>query len=174
MMRTWQTWVAFQRIILAAGILTVVAGCQPSTENRLLQESGLRMEDPKFYPSDDYLRMGKVSFRNGDYGKAEQNFRKAVEVTPKDAEAWLGLAASYDQLRRFDLADKAYEKVLQLGAKDAAILNNAGYSQLLRGELKSARRFLLKAYELEPNNPYIVNNLELLGESEKSVKRVSL
>ncbi|TMJ35509.1 MAG: tetratricopeptide repeat protein, partial [Alphaproteobacteria bacterium] len=68
----------------------------------------MKLEDPKFYPSDDYIRMGKVHFRNGDYGLAEQKFRKAVEVTPKDAEAWLGLAASYDQLRRFDLADNAY------------------------------------------------------------------
>src|SRR5262249_18841631 len=90
-------------VSLLAGFLV---GCQPSVENRLLAESGLKMEDPKFYPSDDYLRMGKVYFREGNYGLAEEKFRKAVEVTPKDAEAWLGLAASYDQLRRFDLADK--------------------------------------------------------------------
>ena len=43
--------------------------------------------------------------------------------------------------------------------------------QLLRGDLQSARRFLLKAYELEPDNPYIQNNLKLLGETEKTVKR---
>jgi Flp pilus assembly protein TadD len=158
--------------LIAAGLLATA--CQPSAENRLLQESGMTLEDPKFYPSDDYLRMAKVNFRNGDYGLAEGNYRKAVEVTPKDAEAWLGLAASYDRLRRFDLADKAYEKVLQLGAKNATVMNNAGYSQLLRGNLKSARRFLLKAYEIEPENQYIANNLELLGESEKSVKRVEL
>jgi len=134
----------------------------------------MTMEDAKFYPSDEYIRMAKVNFRNGDYGLAEKNYRKAVEVTPKDAEAWLGLAASYDRLRRFDLADNAYKQVLQLGYNNAAVLNNAGYSQLLRGDLKSARRFLLKAYELEPDNPYIVNNIALLGESEKSVKRVDL
>ena len=134
----------------------------------------MTMEDAKFYPSDEYIRMAKVNFRNGDYGLAERNYRKAVEVTPKDAEAWLGLAASYDRLRRFDLADNAFEKVLQLGYNNAVVLNNAGYSQLLRGDLKSARRFLLKAYELEPENPYIVNNIALLGESEKSVKRVDL
>ena len=161
-------------IIQVAAFGVLLAGCQPSAENRLLQESGMAMEDPKFYPSDDYIRMAKVNFRNGDYGLAESNYRKAVEVTPKDAEAWLGLAASYDQLRRFDLADNAYQKVLQLGAKNAAILNNAGYSQILRGDFKSARRFLLKAYELEPENPYIVNNIALLGESEKSVKRTDL
>ena len=163
-----------KKIILVAALGVLIAACQPSAENRLLSESGMTMEDPKFYPSDEYIRMAKVNFRNGDYGLAERNYRKAVEVTPKDAEAWLGLAASYDRLRRFDLADKAFEKVLQLGYNNAVVLNNAGYSQLLRGDLKSARRFLLKAYELEPENPYIVNNIALLGESEKSVKRVDL
>ncbi len=132
------------------------------------------MEDPKFYPSDEHIRIAKANFRNGDYGLAEFHYRKAVEVTPRDAEAWLGLAASYDRLRRFDLADNAYGKVMQLGVNNAAVLNNAGYSQLMRGDFKSARRFLLKAYELEPENPYIVNNLALLGESEKRVKRASL
>ena len=162
------------RVIQLTAIGLLLSACQPSAENRLLEESGMTLEDPKFYPSDDYIRMAKVNFRNGDYGLAERNYRKAVEVTPRDVEAWLGLAASYDRLRRFDLADNAYEKVLQLGAKNAAILNNAGYSQLLRGDLVSARRLLLRAYELEPENPYIVNNLNLLGESEKSVKRATL
>ena len=162
---------------LAIGIslLTVfLSGCQPSVENRLLKESDLKMEDPKFYPSDDYIRMGKVYFRGGNYGLAEEKFRKAVEVTPKDAEAWLGLAATYDQLRRFDLADQAYDKVLALASDNAVILNNAGYSQLMRGNIEGARRFLLRAYELDPNNPYIVNNLALLGESKKTVKRTNL
>jgi Flp pilus assembly protein TadD len=163
-----------KEIIQLAALGLLVAACQPSAENRLLLESGMTMEDAKFYPSDEYIRMAKVNFRNGDYGLAESNYRKAVEVTPKDAEAWLGLAASYDRLRRFDLADKAYEKVLQLGYNNAVVLNNTGYSQLLRGDLKNARRFLLKAYELEPENPYIVNNIALLGQSEKSVKRVAL
>ena len=152
----------------------VLAACQPSAENRLLQGSGMTMEDPKFYPSDEYIRLGKVHFRNGDYGLAEQNYRKAVEVTPKDAEAWLGLAASYDQLRRFDLADNAYKHVLVLGANNPVILNNTGYSQLLRGNIEEARRLLLKAYELDPTNPHIINNLALLGESGRTVKRAAL
>jgi Flp pilus assembly protein TadD len=165
---------AVARFITISLLSALVAGCQPSAENRLLAESGQKMEDPKFYPSDDYLRMGKVHFRNGDYGLAEEKFRKAVEVTPKDAEAWLVLAASYDQLRRFDLADRAYDKVLVLASDNAVILNNAGYSQLMRGNIEGARRFLLRAYELDPTNPYIVNNLALLGESKKTVKRVNL
>lgn len=162
------------RALMLAVACLFLAGCQPSAENRLLKESEMTLEDPKYFPSDEYVRMAKVHFRNGDFGLAEEKFRKAVEVTPKDAEAWLGLAASYDQLRRFDLADKAYDHVLQLASNNAIILNNAGYSQLMRGNIEGARRFLLRAYDIDPDNPYIVNNLALLGESKKTVKRVAL
>jgi len=57
-------------------------------------------------PNND-LSVGKKYFRQGSYGLAERQFRKAVELHPKHAEAWLRLAASYDRLRRFDLADRA-------------------------------------------------------------------
>jgi Flp pilus assembly protein TadD len=160
--------------VAAVAVLVLLAGCKPSLENQLLDESGLTTEDAKFYPSDDYIRMGKVHFRNRDYGLAEKNFRKAVEVTPTDVEAWLGLAASYDQLRRFDLADNAYKKVLSMQSKNAVIYNNAGYSHLLRGNTEKARYYLLKANELDPDNPYIAHNLELLGQTSKTVKRASL
>jgi Flp pilus assembly protein TadD len=162
------------KLICLALATIFLAGCQPSTENRLLKPSGMTMEDTNFYPSDSYVRLGKVHYRSGDYGLAEEQYRKAIEVTPRDAEAWLGLAASYDQLRKFDLADRAYEEVFKLSSNDPIMLNNAGYSQLLRGNTENARKLLLRAYELAPDNTYIANNLKLLGESKSTVKRVSL
>ncbi len=62
-------------------------------------------------PNDD-LNLGKRHYRANNFGLAERYFRRAVEKGPgdtsRDAEAWLGLAASYDRLRRFELADRAY------------------------------------------------------------------
>lgn len=149
----------------------MLAGCVPTKEDRLLAESGLRSFDPPYHASDDPLRAGKVHFRNGDWGLAEQNFRKAVELSPKDAEAWLGLAASYDRLRRFDLADRAYDQAIRLTGLNPVILNNLGYSYLLRGNILEARRRFMMAYEKVPNDPYVLNNLELLNESAKAVQR---
>jgi Flp pilus assembly protein TadD len=162
------------RLIPILLLATVVSACQPSLENRSLSGSGMAAEDAKFYPSDVYVRTAKVYFHNQQYGLAAKNYQNAVEVAPEDLEAWLGLAASYDELRRFDLSDKAYAKVMTLGANNPIVLNNAGYSQLLRGNLPSARRFLLRAYELDPNNPVIKNNVALLGESGKTIKRADL
>jgi Flp pilus assembly protein TadD len=42
---------------------------------------------------------------------------------------------------------------------------------MLRGNLKEARRKFLKAYELDPSNVTIANNLELLNSSYRFVQR---
>ena len=149
-----------------------VVGCQSWTqEQRLLAESGERRHDPEFHASDEALKVAKVHYRNGDWGLAEENFRQAVELAPRDAEAWVGLAASYDRLRRFDLADRAYGNAIKLVGHNPVILNNLGYSNLLRGNLQEARRNFLLALEKDPANPYVMNNIELLGESGKAIQR---
>ncbi len=42
------------------------------------------------------------------------------------------------------------------------ILNNEGYSQMLRGNLKAARQKFLQAAGRDPGNPTIQNNIRLL------------
>jgi Flp pilus assembly protein TadD len=120
-------------------------------------------------PKDD-LHLGKKQYRAGNYGDAEKYFRRAVEAAPRDIEAWVGLAASYDRLRRFDLADRAYVQALALAGPKPEILNNQGYSYILRGDLKHAQEKLLAAQAGDPTNPYIQNNMALLAESQRTGK----
>jgi Flp pilus assembly protein TadD len=122
-------------------------------------------------PSDD-LSIGKKYFRQGSYGIAEGHFRKAVERHPRDAEAWVGLAASYDRLRRFDLADRAYAQAIRILGPTPEILNNQGFSYLLRGDFRRARETLQAARAKDPDNPYIRNNLKLLEASMRRGKEV--
>ncbi len=123
-------------------------------------------------PNDD-LSMAKKYFRQGGFGLAERYFRKAVELHPRNAEAWVGLAAAYDRLRRFDLADRAYGQVIKLIGPTPEVLNNQGYSYMLRGDYRRARTTLLAARAKSPENPYIRNNLELLAESERKARTVN-
>ena len=108
----------------------------------------------------DPVSAGKTHFRTGDFGLAEASFRRAVEETPSNAEAWLGLAASQDQLGRFDLADKSYNQLIRLAGTTPAVLNNRGYSYLLRGDAQRARRDLERAASLDPSNAAIKANLD--------------
>lgn len=127
--------------------------------------------DVKYYPSDEPVRLGMEYFSRGNYGLAQRYFRDAVEKAPKDPTAWVGLAASYDRLRRFDLADQAYQAATKLTGETVQILNNEGYSFMLRGNLTMARAKFAKAYQLDPQNQTIANNLELLNASRNFVLR---
>ena len=115
--------------------------------------SGLLGSDPY-----DDLNTGKKLYRSANYGLAERHFRRAVESRPKDAEAWVGLAASYDQLRRFELADRAYAQAVGIVGTTPEVLNNQGYSYILRGDYTRARVALLQAKAKDPENPYIQSN----------------
>jgi Flp pilus assembly protein TadD len=127
--------------------------------------------DIKYYPSDEPLKLGLEHFKKGNYGLAQRYFRDAVEKAPEDVEAWIGLAASYDRVRRFDLADQAYAAAIKLTGETVQILNDRGYSYLLRGDLVKARVKFLKAYQLDPTNPVVINNLQLLNSSYRYIQR---
>ena len=129
--------------------------------------SGLLGKDPY-----DEVSLGKKYYHAGHFGIAEKHFRRAVEQNPKDAEAWVGLAASYDRLKRFDLADRAYAQAVGLIGDTPELLNNKGYSYILRGDYARARRTLLAAQAKDPNNPFIKNNLDLLNKSMARGKAV--
>lgn len=112
-------------------------------------------------PSDD-LSIAKTQYRQGNFGLAEHYFRRAVEAHPRDGESWLGLAAAYDRLKRFDLADRAYSQVLAIVGPTAEVLNNQGYSYMLRGDYARARSKFAAARAADPKNPYVANNVRLL------------
>jgi TolA-binding protein len=128
---------------------------------------GLLGDDPH-----DDLQLGKRYFRSNNYALAEKSFRNAVEKHPRDAEAWLGLAASYDRLRRFDLADRAYQEAIRIVGPAVQILNNQGFSYMLRGDYARAHKKLDEAAAKDPANPYVAANLRLLEQSYREGKAI--
>ena len=114
--------------------------------------------------------VGQMNFERENYGLSEMYFRRAVEKDPKDMSAWLGLAASYDQLKRWALADRAYAQALKLTGPTPEFLNNRGYSYLLRGDIKKASDDLSLAAAKDPGNEHIQNNLKTLD--ERARKRI--
>jgi Flp pilus assembly protein TadD len=160
--------------MLAAGLLAIsLFGCAGSGNLETVDTTASlqRPDDIKYYPSDEPYRLGVEHFNRGHYGMAERYFRDAVESAPKDAAAWIGLAASYDRIQRFDLADRAYARAISLEGETTQVLNNRGYSYMLRGKLDEARAQFVKSSERDPDNPYTINNLRLLEGSYRYIER---
>jgi Tfp pilus assembly protein PilF len=132
-----------------------------------LAKPGLLGDDPN-----DDLQRGKRYFRANSFANAEKSFRAAVEKHPRDAEAWVGLAASYDRLRRFDLADRAYQEAMRIVGRTPEVLNDQGFSYILRGDYARAQRTLAEALSKDPGSPYIQANMRLLEESARDGKAV--
>jgi Tfp pilus assembly protein PilF len=170
-----------RHVAFAAWLAISLAGCSgfmdPASTAKIGWEQAppaQSVSDAKYLPSDEPYRLGLEHFNRGDYGLSERYFREAVEKSPKDTASWVGLAASYDRIRRFDLADRAYQTAIKLSGETVQILNNQGFSYMLRGNLKVARAKFMKARTLEPNNPTLLNNLRLLDGSAKYIKRDAL
>lgn len=143
-------------------------GVDPSMEaGANASVTGESPADVKYFRSDEPMRVGIERFNEGNFGLAQRYFQDAVEKTPHNPSAWNALAASYDRLARFDLADNAYTSAVRFGGRSVQIINNEGYSHMLRGDLRTARAKFLQALRLDPTNQTVMNNLSLLDSSEK-------
>lgn len=159
--------------ILVASLTLFLVGCDDtgsfdafdlsSTSDHA--ETVLDTANRQYYPNEQQIVEGKAQFESRNYGNAYKAFKQAIDVAPQDPQAWLGFAASADMLRRFDKADFAYAKLRPVIGNRIEYLNNYGYSQLLRGNLTTARSYFLKAYEIDPSNQFAANNLEMLRNS---------
>lgn len=169
----------------ACGLLlvTMLTGCSTLDGPEFLV-SDLQAGDPQFVdappieetelpytPVATDMAEARIQFQEQNYGLASQHFLKVTEQRPDNVDAWLGLAASYDQLRRFDLSKKAYNKAIALVGPSSAVLNNLGYSYLLQGKLVEAKRQLYAAHKLDPDNPHVRANIELLREGVLRARR---
>ena len=93
------------RLIPVISLVLLVAGCNQTglTPTPVPNPAtGQNPGDVKYYPSDQPARLGIQRFYEGNFGLAQQYFQDAVEKAPEDVTAWIGLAASYDRLGRFD------------------------------------------------------------------------
>jgi Tfp pilus assembly protein PilF len=160
--------------LVLAIVLALTAGCSetgltPSPVPNPV--TGQNPGDVKYYPSDQPVRLGIQRFYEGNFGLAQRYFQDAVEKSSGDVTAWIGLAASYDRLGRFDLADQAYAAAAKLEGETPRLLNNEGYSYMLRGDLKAARAKFHQALGLDANNQTTLNNIKLLNSSQNFIER---
>lgn len=149
-------------VFLLAFAATTVVGCTAT-------EVGVsRNELPRSVPSvapGSELSAALSAYEKGNFGYSAKYFEMAAEKSPRNMTACLGMAASYDWLYRFDLADQAYSTCNRIEGNSFSYHNNKGFSYLLRGDYDKASASFNRAKQIRPNDPVVETNLKVLRDA---------
>jgi tetratricopeptide (TPR) repeat protein len=105
--------------------------------------------------SECYLRLGDVYVKKGELDTAEEAYQQAIDYDPTSAEGYDGLAAVYNDQRKFTEAAEASMKASELrgsggGVQDATSLFNAGAIFVNSGNMVEAQAQFEKAIAADP------------------------
>jgi tetratricopeptide (TPR) repeat protein len=106
-------------------------------------------EDPKSVQANANLI--SVYGRNGQADKAQEHYRKAVELNPNHADAHYNYGVLMFQLGRRGEAKKAFEKALAVNPYHAQAHNNLAFVLEAEGRMAEAMAHYRKAIENDPN-----------------------
>ncbi len=99
-------------------------------------------------------------YKNKEYEKAIQEFKKVIEIYPDYKEAYSILGNAYFRNQMYDEAGLAYKLVKQIDPEDIAAHENMGVIYANRGEYKLAIGEWKKVLELNPERTDIEKKIK--------------
>jgi tetratricopeptide (TPR) repeat protein len=105
--------------------------------------------DPNYFAS--YPEIGLILTSQND-SNGIHYYRNALEVSPKNSEAWFGLAWSYQAFDKSDLAMKEYEGILDSYPNFIDAKFNLGLLRLDNDELSKAKKLFFEVVNQQPKN----------------------
>lgn len=134
-------------------------GKQGIAEERLKKQIELRKDDHQ--PS---LMLGNLQRGHEKFAEAIPNYSRAIEIIGDiENRHWTlfyfrGIA--YERTKQWPMAEKDFQKALELRPEQPLVLNYLGYSWIEQGaHLNKALGMIERAVELRPNDGYIVDSL---------------
>jgi tetratricopeptide (TPR) repeat protein len=156
--------------IEAAIRLSTVPGDQLSEPVRKARKAALKEYlDVNLYMSDfpgGRYNLGIMYANAGDFEKAAESYRSALEIDNLFYMAKVNLATVYNQQGKNEEAERLLREVLAENPE----IHQVNYSLALllaeKGDIAESRKFFLRAAELIPGQPRIIYNLALLENSQ--------
>lgn len=135
---------------------------QGKTEIALDELKQVLAIDPSF--ADAYNLRGLIFMRLNDFRQAEEGFRRAVSLNPRDANIHHNYGWLQCQVGRYDESFRSFEQALAnpMYPDRAKSFMALGLCQARAGRAADAERNLARAYELDPGNPITGYNLSNL------------
>ena len=111
--------------------------------------------DPKKIIGADYEYLAKLQIKTGsDDSSAIRNFRKAIEMSPNNADVYPDMAKAFNKMKQFDSAAWAYETYISMAKKvtaaDHFLLGKALY---YAKKFARADSSFIRVSEMKPDYP---------------------
>ena len=115
------------------------------------------------FPTDPLLaeRAGIAALKTGNPATAAVLLDRATRSPAASWRGWNARGVAADLQHEWEVADLAYSRALALEPNRAELVNNFGWSLLLRGRWGEAVEQLERAAALDPKRTKIADNLEL-------------
>jgi tetratricopeptide (TPR) repeat protein len=120
-----------------------------------------------------HVILGTLDFERKSYSSAQAEFDRAIQIDPKDAQAYVRLGKLYEAEGRTDLAIAPYRKALDL-QPNAPLATLVGNLYLDEGDLKTARKYYVAALDADPNYAIATANVAWVDTQENRDLNVAL
>ena len=107
-----------------------------------------------------FYARGVSNERAGNWGRAEADFRRALELAPEQPYVMNYLAYTWVEMgRNLPEARRMLERAAELRPNDGNVIDSLGWALFKLGDMPGAIRWLERAVELEPRNSVINDHL---------------
>ena len=109
-----------------------------------------------------YVAVARMYEESGKLAEAENEYKRAFQIAPKDLRVLLGYARLKDHMDEPQEALKYYQKAVEAHSDTASVFNNLAVHYARRGMLRDAIGAMDHAVQLRPKEPRYRNNLATL------------
>jgi Flp pilus assembly protein TadD len=128
--------------------------------------------------ADLYVATAKLYERRENFAAAEEQYERALKISPNDLGALVGYAHLLDRQGQLEHATNYYRQAVKHHPQDAAAHNDLGLCYARRGMLNESLAELSKAIELDPNKPLYRNNIATvfleMGQPQKALSHLAV
>jgi tetratricopeptide (TPR) repeat protein len=157
-------------LVLTAGCASACAPLSWTTGPQVVQVKPVGMAAQG--DAQELHAAGVAHLAGGRLGLASDALQAALARAPRSLDTLNALAATYDLMGRFDLADRYYARALEIDPASVATLNNYGRSHIAREKPEIAAIYLHQAARTESVHPVVVDNLNRLENLERDLAQL--
>jgi Flp pilus assembly protein TadD len=105
--------------------------------------------------------LGLAALREKQTIVARKNLRDALALDKNLWRSWIALARVYDVHRKWQQAEDAYHRAIEIAPNESSPYNNLGMSRLAAGDFSGAEEALMEAWKRNRDSKVVIANLRL-------------